>query len=257
MPCQNKREDIDMAKRKKKSRFGYYLYAFTTLVLMIAIILTSAFILTYVQKIEIEGLHYSTEEEILSCIKEDPYTINSVYTYWKYKSGDFTFPESIQTAKMSFNAPWELKITVNEKEIVGCILVGQDYVYFAEDQTVLKKSTEMLDGIPVVEGLQIGKVEVLKPLQIQNEKVFSYIMNISEEVKENDLKPDRIVWEEESMNLYFAGIRVQLGRTNFDEKVVQLPPILAELEGQQGVLHMEHYSDVSTSISFEKEEKNY
>ncbi len=246
-----------MAKRKKKSRFGYYLYAVTTLILMIAIILTSAFILTYVQKIEIDGLKYGTEEEILSCMNEDPYTINSIYTYWKYKSGGFTFPENIKTAKMSFNAPWELKITVEEKPIVGCILVGQNYVYFAEDQTVLRKGSEVMEGIPVVEGLQIGKIELLKPLQIQNEKVFSYIINISKEIQTNELKPDRIVWEEESMNLYFEGVKVQLGKTNFDEKVVQLPPILAELEGQQGVLHMEHYSDVSTSISFEKEEKNY
>ena len=45
--------------------------------------------------------------------------------------------------------------------------------------------------------------------------------------------------------------------TNFDDKLLQLPPILAELEGQNGVLHLEHFSDVSAGISFEKEEKNY
>lgn len=246
-----------MAKRRKKSKLGSYLYAFTTLVLLLAIILSFAFVLTFVQKIEITGVKYSNEEEILSSIKEDPYTMNSLYTYWKYKTGGFTFPASIESTKLSFNAPWELKLSVQEKQIVACILVGENYVYFAEDQTVMQKGKEVLEGIPVVEGLQVGSVEVLKPLRVENEKVFSYIKNISKEINANNLKPDRIVWEDESMNLYFEGIRVQLGKMNFDEKVVQLPPILAELEGQQGVLHMEHYSDVSTSISFEKEEKNY
>ncbi len=246
-----------MAKRKRKSKFGYYLYAAVSLILMIAIILTSAFILTYVQKIEIEGAKYSTDEDILSCIQEDPYTMNSIYTYWKYKTGGFTFPESIETVEMSFSAPWGLKITVEEKQIVGCILVGQNYIYFSEDQTVLLKTKEVMEGIPVVEGLEIGKIELLKPLQIENKKVFTYIINISKEIQGNELQPDRIVWEADSMNLYFGDIKVQLGKSNFDEKIVQLPPILAELEGQQGVLHMEHYSDVSTSISFEKEEKNY
>lgn len=246
-----------MARKKKKSKFGYYLYAFTTFVLMIAIIITSIFVLTFVQEIEVEGINYTTKEEILSCIEEDPYTINSVYTYWKHKSGGFTFPASVKNAKISFRAPWKMKVTVQEKTIVGCVMIGQNYVYFADDQTVMKKGTEMIEGIPVVEGLQIGAVEILKPLQIENPKIFSYIINISKEIKQNDLSPDRIVWEEDSINLYFSDIRVQLGKTNFDEKVVQLPPILSELEGQNGILHMEHYSDVSTSISFEKEEKNY
>ena len=246
-----------MAKRRKKSKLGNYLYAFTVLILLIAIILSAAFVLTFVQKIEITGVKYSNEEEILSCIKEDSYTMNSIYTYWKYKTGGFTFPASVESTDLSFRAPWELQLSIQEKQIVGCILVNENYVYFAEDQTVMQKRKDALEGIPVVEGLQVGMIEVLKPLSVENEKVFSYIKNISKEINANKLSPDRIVWEEDSMNLYFEGIRVQLGKTNFDEKVVQLPPILSELEGQEGTLHMEHYSDVSTSISFEKEEKNY
>ena len=119
------------------------------------------------------------------------------------------------------------------------------------------KDAEMLEGIPVVEGLVITAINENGTLQIENEKVFSYIESVSKEVQKNKLYPNRIVWEEESMNLYFAGIKVQLGKTNFDDKLVQLPPILAELEGQNGVLHLEHFSDVSSGISFEKEEKNY
>lgn len=244
-------------KRKKKSRVGYYLYAIVVLILTIAIILVSAFLLTYVQKIEVKGTQYCTEDEILACIKEDPYTMNSLYTFWKYKAGGFQFPNTVEHVKIGFNAPWELKITVDEKDIVGCILSEQEYVYFSKDQTVIWKGSEMLDGIPVVEGLTVGAIREDEPLQIENEKVFSYIINISNEIQKNKLYPDRIVWEDDSMNLYFSQICVQLGKLNFDEKVVQLPPILDKLEGQSGVLHMEHYSDVSTGISFEKEEKNY
>ena len=47
-----------MARKRKKSKFGYYLYAFTTFVLMIAIIVTSVFVLTFVQEIEVEGINY-------------------------------------------------------------------------------------------------------------------------------------------------------------------------------------------------------
>lgn len=247
-----------MAKRKKKkSRFGYYLYACIVLILTIVIILVAAFLLTYVQKIEVVGTEYSSEDEILRCIEEDPYTMNSLYTYWKYKSGGFTFPETVEQVKVELKAPWALKLTVKEKKIVGCILSGEQYLYFSKDRTVMWKDAEMLEGIPVVEGLVITAISENGTLQIENEKVFSYIENVSKEVQKNKLYPDRIVWEEESMNLYFAGIKVQLGKMSFDDKLVQLPPILAELEGQNGVLHLEHFSDVSAGISFEKEEKNY
>ena len=244
-------------KKKKKSRFGYYLYAVTVLFLTIAIIAVSAFLLTYVQKIDVTGTQFCSEEEVIEVIKEDPYTVNSLYAFWKYKTGGYVFPACVENVTIGFKAPWALKVTVEEKEIVGCILSGQEYVYFSEDQTVIFKGSEMLDNIPVVEGLEVGAINEMEKLQIENEKVFSYIMNISDEIQKNKLYPDRIVWEEDSMNLYFAGIRVQLGKTNFDEKLVQLPPILANLEGQIGILHLEHYSDVSSGISFEKEEKNY
>ena len=244
-------------KRKKRSRFGYYLYAVTVLILTIAILVAGIFLLTYVQKIDVTGTQFCSEEEVIQVITDDPYTMNSLYTFWKYKTGGYKFPACVEDVTMEFKAPWELKVTVKEKEIAGCILSGQEYVYFSEDRTVIFKGSEMLEHIPVVEGLDVGEVRQRERLQIENEKVFSYIINISDEIEKNKLYPDRIVWEEDSMNLYFSEIRVQLGKTNFDEKLIQLPPILAELEGQTGILHLEHFSDVSQGISFEKEEKNY
>ena len=244
-------------RRKKKSRFGYYLYALVALFLAIANILVFTFVLTFVQKIEVLGTQYTTVDEFVSEIKSDPYTKNSLYTIWKYKSGGFTFPSIVEDTKMKLKAPWEIVITVDEKDIVGCVLINNEYVYFSEDQTVITKGVDVIEGIPVVEGLQVNRVAEREPLEIENEKVFKYITSISNVIKENDLQPDSIVWEEESMNLYFGGIRVQLGKSNFDEKLVQVPPILEKLEGQTGILHLEHYSDVSTNISFEKEEKNY
>lgn len=244
-------------KRKKKSRFGYYLYAFVTFILAIAIILVSLFVLTFVQELEIQGTEYMSEQEIREEITKDPYTMNSVYTMWKYKQGGFTFPTIVENVTIKLKAPWEVIVTVNEKDIVGCVLINGSYVYFSEDQTVITKSSTMIEGIPVVEGLEVSEVKVREPLMIENEKVFKYIVNVSNEIRENNLQPDRIVWEDDSMNLQFEGICVKLGKSNFDVKLVQVPPILEKLEGQTGTLHLEHYSDVSTNISFEKEEKNY
>ena len=87
------------------------------------------------------------------------------------------------------------------------------------------------------------------------EQVFSYIVSVTKEIEGSELTPDRLVWEDDSMNLYFEQVCVKLGKSNFAEKILQLPPILSELEGKHGTLQMEHYTEDSTSISFEKSDE--
>ena len=52
--------------RKKKRKFGYYLYAIVMLMLTIANITIATFLLTYVQKIKVTGTKYSTDSQIIS-----------------------------------------------------------------------------------------------------------------------------------------------------------------------------------------------
>lgn len=240
-------------KRKKKKRFGYYLYAVVILVLTLVNIFVATFLLTYVQRIEVRGVEHSSQANIVEWIKEDPFTLNSIYTVCKLKFGKYKLPSYLESVEVGMNAPWEVRLDVKEKTIAGCILTNNAYVYFAEDGTVLLKGSEVIEGIPVVEGLKVKDTTLYEKMKIGDDKVFSYVINISKEIRKNELTPERLVWEEDSMNLYFGGIKVQLGKINFDEKLVQLPPILEELEGKRGTLHLEHYNELSESISFREE----
>ena len=242
-------------RRKKKKRFGYYLYAVTVFVLTLAIFIVATFLLTYVQNIEVTGTKYSNDYQIVEWVKEDPYTFNSLYAVGKFKLGYYELPSYLEDVSVGFKSPWELRVKVQEKQIVGCILSENSYVYFSDDGTVLQKGSEIIEGIPVVEGLEVSNIVLYEKLKIKDEKVFSYVVSISEEVKKNELAPDRLVWEEDSMNLYFDGICVRLGKLNFDEKLIQVPPILEEVEGKKGTFHLEHYNEMSTWISFEEEEE--
>lgn len=241
--------------RKKKKKFGYYLYAFLMLILTIANITIATFLLTYVQKIKVTGTKFSTDTQIVSLVKEDPFTMNSIYAVVKYKLGSYEVPPYLKSMKVGFHMPWGLHVKVEEKKVAGGILTNNAYIYFAEDGTILAKGTEVLDDVVVVEGVKTKKTVLYEPIELKNEKVLSYIFSISEELEKNELVPDRVIWEEESMNLYFGEICVQLGKLNFDEKLTQLPPILTELEGKKGILHLEHYNEMSTSISFEEIEE--
>lgn len=242
-------------RRKKKSKFGYYLYAVTVLLLTIINITLAALLLTQVQAIDVSGTKNSQESEIVAWIEEDPLTINSLYTLWKFKFGHYTLPVYLEDVDVSLGAPWRVNVKVQEKKMLGCILMDHSYVYFDAEGLVLKKGSEYDAEIPLIEGLTVKEAELFEYLDVKNQKVFSYIVNVTEEMKEADLNPDRLVWEDDSMNLYFEHVCVRLGKTNFAEKILQLPPILKELEGKRGTLHLEHYTKDTSSISFEKSDE--
>ena len=246
-------EEQPKKRRRKKSRFGYYLYAVVMMFLTIANVLAAAFLLTYVRQIEVSDTTHVKKSQIVDWFKGDPYTLNSIYAVAKHKIAPPAIPVYLESFEVSFHAPWALKLDVQEKQVVGCILHEENYVYFAKDGTVLVMGNEMLEGIPIIEGMKAEHIGLYEKLTFDNEKVFSYVVNISEQMKKNALKPDRLVWEEESMNLYFGEICVCLGKINFDEKLRELPPILEELEGKKGKLHLEHFSEMSTNISFVEE----
>lgn len=254
---QKNREEIDeqpKKRRKKKSRFGYYLYAIVMLLLTIANVLVALFLFTYVQRTEIKGTKYTEETEIKEWFEADPYTKNSLYAVAKHKFAQPEIPVYLESVNVGWQAPWALRITVQEKPIAGCVLLEQNYVYFAEDGTVMMMGAEVLEGIPIVEGMQVSNASLYEKLEFDAEKVFTYVVNISKQLRENEeLKPDRLVWEEDSMNLYFGDICVCLGKINFEEKLVELPPALEALEGKKGKLHLEHFGEMSKNFSFVEE----
>ena len=242
-------------RRKKKSKFGYYLYAVTVLLLTIINITLAALLLTQVQGIEVKGTKHSKKSDIVAWIEEDPLTVNSLYTLWKFKFGHYTLPVYLEDVDVSLAAPWKVKVKVQEKQMIGGVLVDDIYVYFDAEGLVLKAGNEYDAQLPLIEGLKIKDAKLYEYLEVENQKVFSYIVKVTEEIEEADLTPDRLVWEDDSMNLYFEQVCVKLGKSNFAEKIQELPPILAELEGKQGTLQMEHYTEDSKNISFEKSDE--
>ena len=243
-------EEQPRRRRKKKKRFGYYLYAVMILILTVANITIATFLLTYVQRIKVSGTKYSTDSQVVNWIKEDPLTMNSIYAVLKHKIGGREIPAYLESVKVGWNMPWGLQVQVEEKEVIGGVLTNNAYVYFAEDGTVMKKGSAISDEVFMVEGVKVKKGELYQKMELNDEKLFSYITSVLEELKRQELTPDRIIWEDDSMNVYFGDVRIQLGKLNYDEKILHIPPILEKLEGKKGVLHLEHYSEMNTNVSF-------
>ncbi len=238
-------------RRKKKSKALKYLYVVTTLLLTIANIGMATWLLTYVKTVRVKGTVNSRESEIIAWNNSDPMTINSLYTLWKIKTGSYKMPVYLEDVDVSLKAPWSVQLKVQEKEMVGCVLVGNEFLCFDSEGLVLKITEDVISDVPIIDGIEVEHAERFQYLKVKDKELFSYIVDVTEEIEKNKLKPDRIVWSEDSMDLYFDEVCVKLGKTNYEEKLAEIPPILKKLEGKQGILHLEHYTKGST-ISFEE-----
>ena len=91
--------------KKGTKRKSHRLYAFVVLLLAAAILALGVLILFYVQEIEVDGNEYCTDQQIVDTVKNDKYSINTLYILAKYAVGKRSLP-CLDSIKVSLKAPW-------------------------------------------------------------------------------------------------------------------------------------------------------
>ena len=242
-------------ERKKKKRRGVFL-GLLTFILGIVIIVFAFLLLFHIQKIEVKGNKYCTENDVIGWLREDKYAVNSVYVWWKYNKADVKQLPVVESSKISFRAPWAIRVTVKEKEISGYIDYNNQYLYFDKDGTAVLSTVEKIDSAAYIEGMEVdaSKVKLGKVLPVSDKNVFKRIVEISQLLVKYELSPDRITCSGSDLNLYFGNVEVLLGKTNYEVRLAQVPPILQKLTEQypdkQGTLHLENYDATDKAVRF-------
>lgn len=239
-----------MAGQRRKRRKSHRLYALIVILLGIAIIAVSMYLLFYVQGIEITGNEYTEDKVILESVQKDKYSVNSLYLIIKYRFMEHEVPGSLTSIKVGLKNPWTIKVTVKEKPIVGYITEDEEYVFFDRTGTIVLKGRELIEGVPGIEGVDIGEPKLYKPMNIKDESLLEAVVGVAQEVRNYQLEPDRIVCVSDGIELYFGSIRVVLGMDITTEKMAQITPILGKLEGRAGTLDLQHFQDESNVIPF-------
>lgn len=234
--------------RKKKT---HRLYAFVVLLLAAAILSLGILILFYVQKIEVTGNEYCSDQQIVDLVKNDKYSINTLYIAAKYALGKGDTLPCLDGISVHLTAPWALKVKVQEKPIVGYVNDGEEYAYFDKEGLVIYESTVLMEDLPCIEGISLENIELYSQLETDNNKIFEEILETSKEVKNCELNPDKIVCKGSDIYLYIGKIYVNLGSKVSSDQIAQIAPILKKLEGQEGTLHLENYSDYNSTITFD------
>ncbi len=145
-----------MAKRRKKRKRWK---AFLRLVLAVALLAGAGTLVVTkvftVEKMEIVGSEYYSDEAISEWLLDDEYSWNSLYVFFKYKFVEPREMPFVDSMDVSMKSPHVLQVQVHEKLLLGRVYIkalGQS-AYFDKDGFVVEMSSEKIKKSPVSPAL--------------------------------------------------------------------------------------------------------
>lgn len=242
--------------RKKRKNIVLKILIF---LMLIAVLLGISFYLLShytVTTVYVEGnLHYSTEE-IQDMVMEGPLGHNSLYLSMKYKEKGVEDIPFVDVMDVDILEPDTIKITVYEKSLAGYVEFMDTYMYFDKDGYVIESSDVKTIGVPQITGLRFDHLVLGEQLPIEDNGVFETIMDITKLLGKYELVVEKIHYKSHlDITLIFDGIKVALGSDErLEEKIMDLPVFLKDLQGKSGTLRMENYSEGEKMVVFEMDE---
>ena len=159
----------------------------------------------------------------------------------------------------SLKDPQTLHIKVYEKGIMGYLYLSSinKNVYFDKDGIVTELSDRVIEDTPQILGIDCKKVVQYEKLPIGSKRL-KQLLTLTQALKRNDLIPDSITYGVENEPvLTYGTVKVSMGSLEFlTQKVERLAKIKPQLQGMEGTLHLENWTEETTNIVFDKTESS-
>ena len=242
-------------ERRRKQRL-VTAFKVTVIVLSVILILVLVAINAFrVKKVVVEGNELYDQSVIEKAVLNDQYSWNSLYVFFKYKFVDTEQIPFIDTMEISLKDPQTLHIMVYEKGMMGYIYISgiSENAYFDKDGLVVETSSDIVDGVPKIDGINCDKVVLYEKLPVDDSRLKE-ILELTQALKREDLIPDSITYGGEGEPVIsYGGLTVKMGDTKLlTQKIKRLKAILPSVKDMSGILHLEDWTEDSTNIVFDK-----
>lgn len=206
-----------------------------------------------VTKVQIEGNQYYTDEEIKKMVLDAPNAGNSILvmmTKTEEKTKDAQMIDHVTIKRKNRNT---IVVNVKEKQMVGCLEFQGQYVNFDRQGVIQIITEEQMEGVPLIDGLSVKSAKIGQKLKGINTKKLNTILSVGKMLEKSEQKPDRLVFNDmNQLVLYYGDVEVRLGDDeNMDEKMNRLSGILPQLEGMEGILHLENITEDTAGVVFD------
>ena len=220
---------IKEERRKKKKRKNI-LQVILGILIVLALAVLIIFTVFKVKNVEVEGNKLYDAKVIEKAVLNDEYSWNSLYVFLKYKF---------------VNTRYLYLSSINKN------------VYFDKDGIVTELSDRVIEDTPQILGIDCKKVVQYEKLPIGSKRL-KQLLTLTQSLKRNDLIPDSITYGVENEPvLTYGTVKVSMGSLEFlTQKVERLAKIKPQLQGMEGTLHLENWTEETTNIVFDKTESS-
>lgn len=234
----------------KKSRINSFLLKLAIILIIILVVLAVFRAKCTLEKVYVTGTTYYDETELYKLTTNSPLDYYAPFyclNIKKNKGHGIPFIEKIDARMVSLS---EVELTVYNKKITGCIEAMGGLFYFDRDGLVVECSDRMIEGIPLVEGIDFDNIVVGKKLSVQKEKVFDTILNLVLLIESQEMNIDKITFQRSGSVVLDIGQTTVLAgeRTSYDIVINALPNIIGVLDDKNVTLDMENYSETNTKV---------
>lgn len=242
-------------KRRKRRRILKGIFIALIVLGLAALIVFKVFT---VRDVEITGNELYTDKQIRDWVLNDEYSWNSLYVFFKYKVKETKEIPFVDSMEISLKSPHTIEIHVYEKGVLGYVYVpslGKN-AYFDKDGFVVELSSDVIEDTTKISGLSVETAKLYEKLPIENQSILRTLLNVTQLLDKYKLEPETIyVTPKGQVLLSYGKIQVNVGENKYlNEKIVRLQKIMPQLDGMEGTLHLETWTETTTDIYFEKGE---
>ena len=209
----------------------------------------------HVNSVEVKGNQHYTDQEIEDMVLKGGMWDNSLLLKLQYRNKEIEDVPFVESMEVTIVDRHSISIQVYEKALAGCVEYLDRFMYFDREGVIVESSEQFTKGIPQVTGLKFDEIRLYEALPVEDATIFSDILTITQLLGKYKVIADKIHFERNgNVMLYCGDVRVNLGKNGqLDEKIMELPNILPNLEGKKGVLQMQDYDGNSEEVTFELE----
>ena len=196
-----------------------------------------------VTSVRVTGNRTYTAEEIEQLVFPTRMSRNSVACMISSLMGKKRSIPFVQDYKISFLSPGEVEVIVYEKSIVGYVSYMSSRMYFDKDGIIVESANQRLPGIPEITGLHFGQIVLYRELPVENRRIFSMILNLTQTLSTFDIPADMIRYDKDlNATLSIGNVSVLLGGANdMNGKLSELSNILPRIKDLDGTLDLSDY----------------
>ena len=243
-------------RRRKRRKRRRILKAVLIVLIVLGLAALIVFKVFTVRNVEITGNELYSDKKIRDWVLNDEYSWNSLYVFFKYKLKETKELPCVDSMEVSLKSPHTLEIHVYEKGVLGYVYVpslGKN-AYFDKDGFVVELSTDVIEGTTKISGLSVKTAKLYEKLPIENQSILRTLLNVTQLLDKYELEPEMIyVTENGQVLLSYGKIQVNVGENEYlNEKIIRLQKIMPQIEGMEGTLHLETWTETTTDIYFEK-----